>query len=105
MTICQREFGESSSGASIHILVWDYDQVRIGGIQRRPVLGKVHLHDIFFARFQAETAHLDEHVGAPFATIYFGNGTPVHDAPTLTHRPVGPEYSIVLSAIPLIERP
>ena len=81
----------SSSGASIHILVRDYDQVRIGGIQCRPVLSKVHLHNVLFARLQAETAYLDDNFGTPFATIYFGNGTPIHDASTLPHRPVGPE--------------
>src|ERR1035438_9189612 len=60
--------------ALIHISMRDYDQVRIGDIERRAILRKVQLDDVLLAGFRAETTYLDGHVlSAPFPAIDIGN--------------------------------
>jgi len=43
--------GNISGGFSPHVLVWDYDQVRVCDIELRTILRKVHLHDIVLPGF------------------------------------------------------
>ena len=84
--------------------MWDYDQVRVRGIERRTILRKVHLNDVVLASFQWEAANLlEDIIVREYATTIIWNGAPLHDPPIVPYRPVRANYRIILFAILLIE--